>query len=87
MIKNFAMVISNILITIQINVSVNMLQNRAKNAKILDRLRHFSLSNLFVIKAFLLEDLHWICDYMSWIINNNGQGDSTGKNPLLSIIS
>lgn len=47
--------------------------------KMLDKFRHFSLSNLFLIMTFLLEDLHWFCDYMSWIINNMGKVAVLGK--------
>lgn len=47
--------------------------------KILDKFRHFSLSDLFLIRVFLLEDLHWLCDYMTWIINNMGKVAVLGK--------
>lgn len=29
--------------------------------------------------TFLLEDLHWLCEYMSWIINNMGKVVVLGK--------
>lgn len=36
----------------------------------LDKYGLFSLNNLLLLMAFLLEDLHWLCGYMGWIINN-----------------
>lgn len=56
------------------------MQNSARDAKkILYKFRHLSLSNLFLIMTFLLEDLHWLCEYMSWIINNMGKLAVLGK--------
>lgn len=37
------------------------------------------MSNLFFLMTFLLEDLHWICDYVSWINNYMGKVVVPGK--------